>query len=221
MDNIKIGPFDVVFTRKNIKNLRISISHQDGCIKISAPKNLPMPEIEKFVLKKSKWIESHQAKGGNLKKSLDYKFEEKELHPLWGELLPITFKDDFLYLSIKLKKENPQRSLDLFYRDEIIKNATPIFNKYQKIMGVTANELRIKKMKTRWGSCNTEKKRIWLSLNLVKYPKKCLELVIVHELCHLIEKPHSAYFYSLMDKYLPDRKTTEKALKHIPGFDNF
>ena len=60
--------------------------------------------------------------------------------------------------------------------------------KWEKIIGVTVNQVRIKKMKTKWGTCNPEAKRIWINLELVKKPRECLEYVIVHELVHLLEK---------------------------------
>ena len=75
---------------------------------------------------------------------------------------------------------------------------------YEKLMGVKVNELKIKKMKTKWGSCNVSKKRILLNLKLVKNAEDFLEYVVVHELAHLLEQSHNSRFKALMTEYIPD-----------------
>ena len=70
-------------------------------------------------------------------------------------------------------------------------------------MGVQVNEARIKKMKTRWGTCNPAARRIWLNLELAKKPSTCLEYVVVHEMVHLIERRHNDRFRKLMDRFMP------------------
>ena len=67
-------------------------------------------------------------------------------------------------------------------------------------------------MRTRWGTCNIRARRIWLSLELAKYPLDCLEYVVVHEMVHLLERRHNARFKSLMDKFLPDWRERQRTL---------
>ncbi|MDO5425218.1 MAG: SprT family zinc-dependent metalloprotease [Eubacteriales bacterium] len=76
--------------------------------------------------------------------------------------------------------------------------------KWEPVMGVHAAEWRIRDMKTRWGSCNVRDRRIWISQALGAYPDECLEYVIVHELCHLLEPSHNAVFKGYMTRFLPD-----------------
>ena len=71
----------------------------------------------------------------------------------------------------------------------------------------------IKKMKTRWGSCNVAARRIWLNLELAKKPEPCLEYIVVHELVHLLERQHNERFAALMDRYLPDWRHRRETLK--------
>lgn len=87
------------------------------------------------------------------------------------------------------------------------------FDKWEPVLGVHANERRVRTMKTRWGSCNIVDKRVWLSAYLGAFPEECLEYVIVHELCHLLERGHNARFYSLVESCLPDWKRRRKILK--------
>ena len=88
-------------------------------------------------------------------------------------------------------------------------------------MNVHAEQLRIKKMKTRWGTCNIEAKRIWINYELVKYPVDCLEHTIVHELTHLLETNHTPRFYTLLGKYYPNYRENDKLIKkfskHLAG----
>ena len=67
-------------------------------------------------------------------------------------------------------------------------------------------------MKTKWGSCNIQARRIWLNLELVKKSPRCLEYIIVHEMIHLLERYHNARFYSYLTKYLPDWPERRKEL---------
>jgi predicted metal-dependent hydrolase len=78
---------------------------------------------------------------------------------------------------------------------------------------VQTKERRVRLMKTRWGSCNIIDKRIWLNACLSNYPEECLEYVIVHELCHLLERGHNARFYGFVESCLPDWKRRRKILK--------
>lgn len=70
-------------------------------------------------------------------------------------------------------------------------------------------------MKTRWGSCNTQAKRIWLSVELAKKSPKCLEYVLVHELVHLFERNHNARFKAYMDAFLPDWRDRRALLNQM------
>ena len=82
-------------------------------------------------------------------------------------------------------------------------------------MNVTVKEFGVKKMKTRWGTCNPYYKRIWINLELAKHEMKCLEYIIAHEMTHLLELNHTKRFHTLMDKFMPDWKIWERELKGI------
>jgi hypothetical protein len=87
-----------------------------------------------------------------------------------------------------------------------------LVEKWEEIIGVKAETVRVKNMLTRWGTCNTKDKRIWINLQLAKKPIECLEYVIVHELVHLLEKSHNSVFVDYMDKFLPDWRVTKDLL---------
>ena len=83
-------------------------------------------------------------------------------------------------------------------------------------MGVRVAELCIKRMKTRWGTCNTGDRRIWLNLELMKKPASCLEYILVHEMVHLIEPSHNERFRELMDKIMPQWRISRDELNRAP-----
>ncbi len=85
--------------------------------------------------------------------------------------------------------------------------------KWEPVMGVHCNKFSIRTMKTRWGSCSIYKKTIRINALLVLKPEKCLELIVVHELTHLLEPSHNARFYALMTHFLPDWKERDIQLK--------
>ncbi len=83
-------------------------------------------------------------------------------------------------------------------------------------MHIKVSEFGIKKMKTKWGTCNIEAKRIWLNLELAKKPIQCLEFIIVHEMVHLLERKHNDRFIAYMNKYLPKWRSYKEELNSIP-----
>lgn len=108
---------------------------------------------------------------------------------LWGDVQPFRLSDD---------------EKVAYYRDQLSTVTPALFEKWQPIVGATAHEIRFKKMHTRWGSCNTRARRIWLSVYLPAYPIECTEYVIVHELCHLHHANHSRDFWQTVAVAMPD-----------------
>jgi hypothetical protein len=103
-----------------------------------------------------------------------------------------------------------------WYRQQLKQEIPPLIAKWEKNIGVTVNEWGVKLMKTKWGTCNIEAKRIWLNLELAKKDKQCLEYVVVHEMVHLLERNHGERFVALMNKFLPNWKLYKDELNRSP-----
>ena len=103
-----------------------------------------------------------------------------------------------------------------WYRTELKKIIPELIEKWEKRMNLKVNEWQVKLMKIKWGSCNIEKKRIWLNLELAKKPIYCLEYIIVHEMVHLLERHHNDKFLYYMDTYLPNWKQLRTELNKLP-----
>src|SRR5439155_8360941 len=102
-----------------------------------------------------------------------------------------------------------------WYRKELRAVSAEFLESWQEKIGVKVGSWGIKRMKTRWGTCNRKAGRIWLNSELVKKPVWCIEYVIVHELLHLIEKKHNQRFVDLMTKFLPKWRSSKEELNRL------
>lgn len=144
--------------------------------------------------------------------------------PLWGKDYPfhsthcdgrgsLTFSqsDGFFCRASDIKGQTKQ--LERFYREQLTSAMSDWLPMWSSKLQVNVNFTGIKKMHTKWGSCNTRDKRIWLALELAKYPKPCAEMVFVHELVHLLERHHTPRFYGLMTQHYPEWRRWDDVLK--------
>ena len=170
-------------------------------------------------MKKQKYIRENDIK-------TPLKYANGEKHYLWGtEYTLQLIKNDnikhvlvdetklIIYLPIPKRAtiEKRKRIMDEFYRSEMKKAIPPVLEKCTKIVGKTPSEIKVRNMKN-WGNCRYQDKRITLNLNLAKKDPICLEYVMIHELCHLIEFNHSKKFKKLMDEFCPKWKEIKKRL---------
>ena len=223
---LKIDNITITLERKNIKNMYLRILPPNGEVKVSAPLFIPDEDITNFIKSKKEWILKKQQyiQENDIKSPLKYNNGEK--HYLWGEEYNLQLiKNDtikhvlidkeksIMYLPIPKRStiEKRKKILDEFYRSEMRKAIPPVLDKCTKIVGKTPSEVKIRNMKN-WGNCRYQDKRITLNLNLAKKDRECLEYVMIHELCHLIEFNHGKNFKKLMDKYCPNWKEIKKRL---------
>lgn len=106
-----------------------------------------------------------------------------------------------LYVKADSTKEDQAKLLEKYYRQALKAEIDRLLPIWQAKIAIP-ERYGVKRMKTKWGSCNTQSKAIWLNLELIKKPHACLEYILVHELVHLLERHHNAHFRQLMDEYL-------------------
>lgn len=104
-------------------------------------------------------------------------------------------------------------------RQELKWQIKKLIEKWEPVMGVSSAGFTIKKMKTRWGSCNVMSHHLNFNLMLARVPEKCVEYVVVHELTHLLEPSHNDRFWSLMEYYLPKSRVLRKQLSGFSAKD--
>ena len=225
-ETLIIENITVTIERKNIKNMYLRILPPNGEVKVNAPLFLSDEDITNFIKSKKEWILEKQRyiHENDIKPPL--KYVNGETHYLWGneytlqlikndKIKHVLIDEDksTIYLPIPQKTtiEKRKNLLDEFYRTEMRKAIPPVLDKCTKIVGKTPSEVKVRKMKN-WGNCRYQDKRITLNLNLAKKDPICLEYVMIHELCHLIEFNHSKKFKRLMDKFCPNWKEIKKRL---------
>ena len=219
---MEINGINITVQRKKIKNMYLRVLPPEGSVKISAPYFISDDAIIEFVNSRMDWILDKKNKIKNKEYIPPLKYVNGEKHLLWGDEYNLQLisnniktafvKDNTLYLPVskRSKQKNRQKTLENFYRRELQKEISRIYDKCTGIVGKEPYEVKIRKMKN-WGNCK-QNKIITLNLNLAKKPKICLEYVFIHELCHLIEFNHSKNFKMLMDKNCPNWREIKKIL---------
>lgn len=220
-------PIDVVF--KNIKNVHLSVHPPTGRVRISAPTRTQLDTLRVYAISKINWIKKHQQKFQEQERETRREYLDRESHYVWGKRYLLKVKEEKRTPSVELKHNEmiltvrPGTEMDkreavvtAWYRDQVRDASTPLIEKWELILGVKANRVIVRRMRTRWGSCTPGRRTIRLNTELAKKPPECLEYVVVHELVHLLEPSHNATFISLMDKFMPQWRHFKDELNRAP-----
>jgi len=212
-----------VLRKPRMKNTYIQVT-ADGVL-VKTNKTTSMREINGFVVKKSAWIAKHL-------ENLKAKKIEKEIvtgsciyymgESCYVEIVTeseaisptLTFSHSKFIIEAQqgVSQEELAWVIDMFYKQRAIEKITPLVEKWSKEMRLTPSYVGYRKAKTRWGSCSS-RDRISFNYYLMKLPMSLVEYVIVHELAHIEHKNHSADFWGLVRKYLPNYKLLESKIK--------
>lgn len=127
-----------------------------------------------------------------------------------------------MYVRRGASKESKEKLLTEWYREQLKRIIPELLEKWQPVIGQNANDWGVKKMKTKWGSCNIEQRRVWLNLELAKKPIECLEYILVHELVHFYERNHNQRFKDILEKAMPNWQARRRLLNSSPlAFENW
>ena len=229
MEYIQLGDISIQVEQKDIKNLHLSVYPPIGRVRIAAPLKMKLETIRIYAISKLSWIKKQQAKIVNQKREAPREYLTKESHYYLGKryLLKVIEVDSIPYVTLTHKTielyvrpgsniDKRKEVLDSWYRENLRLLAMDLIAQWEKKMKLKVLDLGIKKMKTKWGTCNEEAKRIWLNFELVKKPVQCIEYIVVHELVHFKERNHNDNFVAYMNHYLPEWKQLKKELNKLP-----
>lgn len=229
MTHIKLGNIDIVVIHKKIKNIHLNVHPPQGDVTISAPLHMDLDTIRIFAISKLRWITKQQNKFQNQKRESPREYVTKESHYFKGKRyllkviernkkpqIVLNHSEIKLYVRPKATTDKKKKLFEEWYRMQLKQLVPKLLKKWEKRIGVKANEFRVKKMRTKWGTCNIKAKRIWINLELAKKPVECLEYIIVHELVHLLEKSHNKRFVKFMDKFMPKWRFYKEQLNLLP-----
>jgi predicted metal-dependent hydrolase len=228
MGKITAGGVTADIEKKKIKHIYIRVFPPDGRVRITAPRSMSDAAVSRFLASHAAWIEKQRAKLAGRAWEGERQYVTGETHFLWGrpyrlEVLPsvsrneVLMQDQSIVLRVRSDSTAVTRAavMNEWYR-QILKEAVPaMLEKCECIVGMKADECRVKNMRTKWGTCNVTERRIWLNLQLVKKAPEYLEYVLIHELTHLREKTHNSRFKAYMDRYCPDWRAIKKRLNGL------
>lgn len=213
----KFQDYEITLERKKIKHIYLSIT-PEGEIRLRIPQAMTNRETDYFLETKRDWIEQKLAEKKPLK---SIEWIDGEQIPLLGKTYHLKLTDSLLRLPMldggeifmqQLDPDVMNVQLDKFYRIHLQAYLDRRIVTLSQEMELSPSEWRIRKMKTRWGSCNPRAGRLWFNLELAKKDPELVDYVIVHELCHLIEPGHNQRFYRVLGQYLPDWSERKKRL---------
>ncbi|MEA1887310.1 MAG: SprT family zinc-dependent metalloprotease [Bacteroidota bacterium] len=229
MKNILIGSIPAEVVRKPIKNVYIRVYPPDGRVVVSVPRRMSDKAIENFLKSKQDWVSKQHKRLKNIEQRRPKEFVNGEYHIYGGQKYLLKVIEGAKNISILLydgsiimnldsdyDRETKEKIMDVWYRHAMKCKIPSLKEKWEHRMQLRVSEVRIRKMKTKWGSCNIKDRRIWLSLELAKYPDSILEFILVHEMVHLLERRHNRRFYELMDKFLPGWEERKKMISFNP-----
>lgn len=216
----------VEVVRKDIKNLHLGVYPPLGRVRVAVPLVISDEAVRLAVIDKLGWIKRQKAQFAQQPRQSQREMVNGESHYFLGQRYRLRVHEvqaparmavrgiASLDLFVRPGACAVQREDVLFawYRAQLKTLIAALLEKWQPVLGVQVSDWGVKKMKTKWGSCNTTARRIWLNLALAKKPVVCLEYIVVHELVHLIERQHGERFTALMDAHLPNWRVCRATL---------
>lgn len=220
----------VAVVRKPIKNLHLGVYPPDGRIRVAAPLAVSDAAVRVAIIGKLRWIKRQRASFEQQDRESRREMVSGESHYYRGRRyrLQVVETDGLprvelnghhtlvLHVRPGWTAEDRERLLQRWYRERLRELVPGLLDKWQDALDVTVRAWGIKRMKTKWGSCNAKARRIWLNLELIKKPPACLEYVLVHELVHFLASNHDERFLGLMDRHLPTWRRRRTELNAAP-----
>ena len=227
---IRVSGVSVQIVRKDIKNLHLGVYPPNGRVRVAVPLAVSDDAVRLAVIGKLGWIRRQRGRFTAQVRQSEREMVSGESHYFLGRRyrLRVVKRDGSghvvlrnrttLELHVRRESDAKQRErvLQRWYRGRLRELVPPLLAKWETILGVQARGWGIKKMKTKWGACSLDGRRIWLNLELAKKPVQCLEYLIVHELVHLIERHHNDQFIVLMDQHMPLWRLYRQELNSAP-----
>jgi len=234
---IEVSGQHVQVRRKNIKNLHVGVYPPEGHVRVAAPLSISDDAIRLAVVTRLPWIKRQQRQFQNQERQSRRDYVSGETHYVFGRPLRLLVQAGgkkhrlvkspqrlTLYSPEGSTREQRQNFLEAWYRRALRDRATPVIERWSSALGIDAPRWGIRKMKTKWGSCNPKKAQVWLNLELAKKQPRALDYVILHEIAHFISDRHDDRFVEVLDTMMPTwrevrRELNDMPLAHEPSFD--
>lgn len=227
---MEVSGVAVEVVRKEIKHLHVGVYPPNGRVRVAAPVRLDDEAVRLAVISRLRWIRRKQKAFETQERQSQREMVTGESHYYRGrrylldvievEGPPSVRVANHRRLELRVRpgsdRQARERVLYRWYRRKLREQIPPLLAKWEPRVGETVAEVRIKRMKTLWGSCNATARRVWLNLELAKKPPSCLELILVHEMVHFLERHHNERFRELMDAVMPNWSHYRDELNRMP-----
>lgn len=227
---ITVSGIAVEVVRKDIKNLHLGVYPPNGRVRVAAPLVVSDEAVRLAVIDKLAWIRRQKTKFAQQPRQSEREMVNGESHYFMGRRYRLRVHEEDAPARVALRgiasldlfvrpgssTEQREAALLRWHREQLKALIPPLLEKWQPALSVQVAAWGIKKMKTKWGSCNVDARRVWFNLELAKKPPQCLEYIVVHELVHLLERHHNERFTALMDGFLPTWRSARDELHRAP-----
>lgn len=229
MPHLRLGDVVIAVTRKDVKNVHLSVRPPRGEVTLVTPKSTRLEAARAYAISKLGWIRDQQARLRSQARETRREFLERESHYLWGRryLLSVVEKDakprvtaDHRTITLAVRPATSPTKREAVMHEwhkSLLHSVVPsIIERWEPKLGVAVSGYFLQRMKTKWGGCNPRSGNIRLNTELVKKPKDLLEYVVVHEMLHLREPAHSDRFVTLLTKHYPRWREARAELNELP-----
>lgn len=226
---LTVRGIDVDVVYKEIKNLHIGVYPPMGRVRVAAPTRLDDDQIRLAVIQRLPWIKRQRKQLQDVPRQTEREMVTGESHYVWGNRrrlkvverpgrthLEIDGDRLVLYTPAEATLEKRREHLDQWYRQQLRDALPELIAKWEAQLDVSVPKWTIRRMKTKWGSCNRESRHIWFNVELAKKHPDCLEYILVHEMTHYFERNHGERFAKLIDGFLPDWHNRRDCLNGEP-----
>lgn len=229
--SITVSDLTVHVVRKPIKNLHLAVYPPDGLIRIAVPEHLDDDAVRLAIVDRIGWINRQREELRSQPRQSKREMVTGESHYAWGKRYRLrVVEDDKVTSGIEVEsggtltltvpagadRDDREQVLTEWYRRELKEAIPTVVEHWQGELGINVEEWRVRKMRTKWGTCNAEAGRIWLNLELARMAPSCLEYVVVHEMLHLQEPGHTDRFEEMLNDAMPTWRQRRDELKRLP-----
>lgn len=221
---VRVEGVQVTIVRKRVKNVNFRVA-SDGSVRMSVPLGMSWAQAEELARSRASWFVEHVAKVSTQNAYASGRLESGESVPLWGRPVQLRIEEGegprryeateqgVVLHTLRGDDERTRAAmLDAWYKAQIAERLRQIQPQCEARVGKRATSITLRRMTTRWGSCTASSGRIRLNVALAEFAPECLEMVLVHELCHLVVPNHGPQFYALMDLHCPGWRAAKRML---------
>lgn len=227
--HLTIRGIDVDVLYKDIKHLHIGVYPPLGRVRVAAPNRLDDEQVRLAVIQRLPWIKRRREELRSAARQSEREMVTGESHYMWGARYRLKvierpgrahFEIDgerlLLYVPASTTAEHRRTLLDRWHREQLRQVIPGLIAKWEPRLNVSVSKWTIRRMKTKWGSCNRKTGHIWFNVELAKKHPGCLEYIVVHEMTHYLERNHGPRFTKLMDTFMPNWRTIRDQLNNAP-----